>query len=105
MDFIDGCPSTTPLEPDASSSASENSSFETSCYGGGVEIFDFGGFPIIPLSAGNAAFSLKNFVNKREGSPQAANCCVFERVLRGDQLFVLACEISVWSPCGFLANL
>ena len=31
---------------------------------GGVEIFDFGGFPRIPLSAGNAAFSLINFVNK-----------------------------------------
>ena len=25
--------------------------------GGGVEIFDFGGFPKIPLSAGNAAYS------------------------------------------------
>ena len=34
MDFIDRCPSTTPLGPDASSSASENSSFETSCYVG-----------------------------------------------------------------------
>ena len=34
MDFMDRCPSTTPLGPDASSSASENSSFETSCYVG-----------------------------------------------------------------------
>ena len=33
--FMDRCcPSTTPLGPDASSSASENSSFETSCYVG-----------------------------------------------------------------------
>ena len=48
MDFMDRCPSTTPLGPDASSSASENSSFETSYYGGGGEIFDFGGFPKNP---------------------------------------------------------
>ena len=33
MDFMDRCPSTTPLGPGASS-ASENSSFETSCYVG-----------------------------------------------------------------------
>ena len=34
MDFMDRCPSTNPLGPDAPSSASENSSFESSCYVG-----------------------------------------------------------------------
>ena len=105
MDFMDRCPSTTPLGPDASSSASENSSFETSCYGGVEKSLILEVFQEFPLSAGNAAYSLKNFVYKSEGSPQAARCCVFHRFLRAGKKIVLACEISLWIPCGFRANL